>query len=144
MWIINGRFRRVLILFWMPFHLVMVLLFDLPGALLDATIATMPPRKKPSPKKPPVRKRRANTLLQGPGKKDSSSGTVKPAVNVPATPVPKTPSLRLFMTSHKTAIPALRLNGPKPPMRQRPDLVTDSLLDLIEPSSPYQISYLTL
>lgn len=51
----------------------MLLLFDLPGALLDATIATMSPRKKPSPKKPPVRKRRANTLLQGPGKKDSSS-----------------------------------------------------------------------
>lgn len=70
----------------------MVLLFDLPGALLDATIATMPPRKKPSPKKPPVRKRRANTLLQGPGKKDSSSGTVKPAVNVPATPVQTTQS----------------------------------------------------
>ena len=38
--VINGRFRRVLILCWMPFHLLMVLLFDLPGTLLDATIAT--------------------------------------------------------------------------------------------------------
>lgn len=89
-------------------------------------------KKQPSPKKPPARKRRANTML-GPNNEASSA----PArVDVPATPAAKTPSLRLVMGSRKTATPSLRLHGPKPPVQQHPDPITDSLLELIAPSSP--------
>ncbi len=44
----------------------------------------------PSPKKPPVRKIRANTILGGLNDKDSSfTRTVEPSVDVPAMPAPK-------------------------------------------------------
>ena len=40
------------------------------------------------------------------------------------------------MTSHRSATPFLRLNGPKSPAKQRPKPVTDSTLALIQSSSP--------
>ena len=59
-------------------------------------------------------------------------------VDVPVTPAFKAFSLMLVVGSRQTATPSLRLNEPKPPERQRPDPWTESLLDLVQPSSPFQ------
>lgn len=97
-----------------------------------------PPKKKyPSPKKPPARKRRANTMLADNNEASSSSPAAAggvATVDVPATPAPKAPTLRLVMASRGSTTPSLRLNGPKPPLQQRPDPITDSFLELIRPS----------
>ena len=87
-----------------------------------------------------MRKRRAKTLLTSDNKRSSSFKAAEEAnaamVDVPATPASKAPNLRLIMGSRQiTTSSSLRLNGPKPPERQRRESITESLLDLIQPSS---------
>ena len=102
-------------------------------------VVAMAPCKDPSPKKPPARRRRAKTMLGTSNEVSSYSHAAEVGaarVDVPATPAPKTSSLKLVMTSREKATPSLRLNGLKPPKQQRPLPVINSLLDLIQPSSP--------
>lgn len=67
---------------------------------------------------------------------DNEASSAPARVDVPGTPAAKAPSLRLGMGSRQTATPSLKLHGPKPPVQQRPDPITDSLLELVAPSPP--------
>ena len=100
-------------------------------------------RRKPiSLKKPPVRKRRANTLQANDNKPPSyfsaaaakgreySDGECPCYACVQGTQ----PEADYWVSQYDNAV--IKLNKPKPPERQRPEPMTESLLDLLKPSSP--------